>query len=89
MRNSAGNCASPKECGCKKPDNSGLIAVGETIISRDCSKRITCPGPQQNPRVDFLPRCNVNAQCRGDENNVPKCFCKPGFQGDGFNCKAG
>ncbi len=88
VRNSAGQCVPPNECGCKKPDGSGLIGVGQTVISRDCTRRMTCPGPQRNVVSEFLPACHRNAQCRGDEHNVPKCFCNKGFEGDGHNCKA-
>jgi hypothetical protein len=90
VRNSAGRCVPPNECGCKKPDGSGLLGVGESIITRDCRQRLTCAGPQQNPTVENLRPChNPHGQCRGNQNNVPTCFCKPGFEGDGFNCKAG
>ncbi len=89
VRNSAGNCVPLDQCGCKNPDGSGLVAVGQTLVTRDCSKRVHCPGPQQVPTVENLKPCHRNAQCRGDQSNVPKCVCKNGFAGDGHTCVAG
>jgi hypothetical protein len=34
-----------------------------------------------------LPRCSPNAQCRGDVNRVPKCFCNKNYEGDGYKCE--
>ena len=87
VRNSAGLCVKPEECGCRLPHNRGIVAVGQSIVSRDCSKRYTCAGPQQTVVVQNLPRCSPNAQCRGDANRVPKCFCRKGFVGDGYKCE--
>jgi len=87
VRNSAGRCVKLEECGCKLPHNRGLVAVGQTIVSRDCSKRFTCAGPQQGVRVETLRKCSPNAQCRGDSNRVPRCYCNSGFIGDGYTCK--
>ena len=87
VRNSAGRCVKLEECGCRLPKNRGIIAVGSSVISRDCSKRYTCSGPQQSVSVQNLKRCSPNAQCRGDKKGQPRCFCKSGFNGDGYNCK--
>jgi hypothetical protein len=88
VRNAAGKCVPQEQCGCRLPNGRGVVAVGQSVISTDCSKKFTCAGPQQNPTVENLKRCSPNAQCRGDENKVPKCFCKPGFAGDGFDCRS-
>ena len=87
VRNSAGLCIRPQECGCRKPDGSGLVSVGQTIVSRDCSKRYTCAGAQQPVKVENLRRCSKNAVCIGNKENVPTCTCRQGFEGDGYRCK--
>jgi hypothetical protein len=69
------------------PHNRGIIAVGQKIVSNDCSTQFTCNGPQQHPLVQNLQRCSPNAQCRGDANGQPKCYCKPGFEGNGYDCR--
>jgi hypothetical protein len=69
------------------PHNRGIIAVGQKIVSNDCSTQYTCNGPQQNPQVQNLQRCSPNAQCRGNANGQPKCYCKPGFEGNGYDCR--
>ncbi len=89
VRNSAGQCIRPVECGCRLPNNRGLVAVGQSFISRDCTKRFTCNGPQQIASVQMLPKCSTNARCSGDSNRVSKCFCKKGFIGDGYKCEKG
>jgi hypothetical protein len=76
-----------QECGCSLPNNRGLIAIGHSSISHDCSKRFTCQGPQQNVRIESLPRCSPNANCRGDNQGQPKCFCRNGFIGNGYDCR--
>ncbi len=86
VRNSANICIRADECGCRKPDGSGLVGVGESIISHDCKKRYTCNGPQERVRVDILLGCHRHAECRGDEQGRPKCFCKNGYSGNGQNC---
>jgi hypothetical protein len=87
VRNSAGRCVKLEECGCRRPDGSGLVGVGKSVVSRDCSRRFTCAGPQQAVRVENLRRCSPHGQCRGNQDNVPTCYCKAGFEGDGYNCK--
>ena len=87
VRNSANICVRAEQCGCRKPDGSGVIGVGQTVISHDCKKRYTCAGPQEHVRIDNLPGCGHHAQCRGDAQGQPKCFCRKGYTGDGQNCR--
>jgi hypothetical protein len=87
VRNSQGECVKPEQCGCRVPNKQILIGVGRSVVDIDCSKRYTCNGPQQNAQIDFLRKCSRNAVCRGNHNNVPTCFCKPGFEGDGYRCR--
>lgn len=39
-----------------------------------------------NECTDGTDRCSVNAECFNEEPDY-KCVCKPGFIGDGFECK--
>ena len=66
-----------------------LKKVGTSVISRDCSKRYTCKGPQKHVEIEDLRKCSKDATCQGNKENVPTCVCKLGFEGDGYDCKAG
>jgi hypothetical protein len=87
VRNSAGRCIIPENCGCRKPDGTGLLGVGNSAVSRDCSAMYSCNGPQQNVRIEHLRRCSPNASCRGDARGNARCQCNQGFEGDGFECR--
>ncbi len=88
VRNSAGQCVPYDQCGCKVPNRNLIIGPGRFLIDPDCSKKYFCRGPQQNVQIIHLRRCSPNAVCKGNRNNVPTCFCKSGFVGNGFNCRA-
>ena len=49
--------------------------------------RYYCDAPNRNITIELLPPCGDNAECIGNENNEPKCICKEGFVGDGFECQ--
>lgn len=65
------------------------LKVGKSVISRDCSKRYTCNGPQEKVKVEELKKCSQFAHCKGNENQIPTCYCNRGYKGDGYNCKKG
>ena len=63
--------------------------MGQAVVSRDCRKKYTCRGPQQNVQVENLKPCGKNASCRGNQANKPTCICNKDFTGNGFNCVPG
>ncbi|CAF0928390.1 unnamed protein product, partial [Brachionus calyciflorus] len=84
---SNGNCVAPSQCGCNLPEDMGILGVGETLKSPDCTMKYSCLKPRTNVTIELLSACDDNAECVGDENNQAVCFCKDGFRGDGFTCE--
>ncbi|CAF0944073.1 unnamed protein product [Brachionus calyciflorus] len=86
--NSFGVCVSSNECGCKFPDNSGVLALGQSL-KINCTVGFTCNRLTGKIDVQVFDDCSENAVCMAGQNNEPQCRCTEGFIGNGFDCVPG
>ncbi|RMZ98161.1 c-binding -like [Brachionus plicatilis] len=89
---SMGNCIKPESCGCRLPENYGMLEsspnqIGKTFKTPNCLNEYLCVQPYGNVIViGHFDGCGMNAQCIGDINNEPTCVCHNGYLGDGHFC---
>ncbi len=85
VTNAAGKCVSKDTCGCKLPDGSAIIDVGQKLTNADCTSVFTCEKALTVAVAKPIKPCGDNAVCT-IVNNEPSCTCKPGFFGNGKVC---
>ena len=85
---SKSRCVAKENCGCKLQDNSTVIGVGQTLISKDCAYTYTCPSAGAEV-VTTENNCAQDSVCVGDANNQAVCKCKDGYFGNGKECYLG
>lgn len=81
---------------CRLTEPTSDLSTGENEEGMCKFLKINCKLKTQIHRVDvpYLPvpcdvenNCNQNAQCEWVESELRnKCVCRPGFEGDGFEC---
>ena len=85
VTNAGGKCVKKETCGCKLPDGSAIIDVGQKLTNPDCTKVYSCEKAGSIAKESAIKPCGDNAVCT-IINNEPTCACKPGFFGNGKVC---
>ena len=78
----SGNCILPNQCGCLLPDNSTVLAIGQTLVDDDCTKVYKCEKPLSNPSIEYR-KCSANSHC---ESGLCKCSDGSIKDRDGYQC---
>ncbi|KAJ8033953.1 Ficolin-2 [Holothuria leucospilota] len=69
--------------GCFVTEANSFIANGESLINAECTQNCTCIDNQLLCNTDY--ECSAAATCAIKEQ-IRKCYCNEGFEGDGENC---
>ncbi|XP_071837430.1 uncharacterized protein [Apostichopus japonicus] len=76
-------CIPRNQCNCFVDEKGSVLTEGKYYINSRCTRNSTCRNNQLI--IDQSYQCSEHATC-DERNNVRKCYCNNGYEGDGVTC---
>ncbi|PIK57226.1 putative zonadhesin [Apostichopus japonicus] len=79
------DCISASSCSCFVTEANLVISNGKTYVNDNCTQKCSCSNNRLICKDDYS--CSTNAVC-DVKNEVRRCYCNDGYEGDGETCES-